>query len=346
MANARARSSARACVPSTPMTPVLSLIWTPTRYVSYTNSRIVRKASRAFRRCLENERMMNLLVPAVLLISIVTLIIAIGTLRSSRRSEDLGEDRYELLRDQHDRLELLREERRMLTEELERESRERRQLTEYLEETDPRLVEHLERRRQALTGSEHEAERSEEEREQERRQLVKALDAEREQRLAIQQRAERLEEEGQRLQEELEQERRGHQEILRRAEGLEREQTEVSGRPARSGTAEAGAPTAGRRSREGARGALECATTGRTARAGTGTLGARASAVACRTRGPEASTRPRRIEGKPPMVAQTHPDGRPAPRRLDRVVHLPCGGLEHADVLSRTPVTSGGAVAP
>ncbi len=112
--------------------------------------------------------MTNLLVPAVLLVSIVTLVIAIGILRSSRRSENLGEDRYELLRDQHDRLELLREERRMLTEELERESRERRQLTEYLEETDPRLVEHLERRRQALTGIEHEAERSEEEREQER----------------------------------------------------------------------------------------------------------------------------------------------------------------------------------
>src|ERR671920_2296815 len=98
--------------------------------------------------------MMDLLLPGVLLVSIVTLAIAIGTLRSSRRSEGLGEDRYELLRDQHDRLEMLREERRMLIEELERESQERRQLTEYLEETDPRMVEHLERRRQARIASE------------------------------------------------------------------------------------------------------------------------------------------------------------------------------------------------
>ena len=58
--------------------------------------------------------MMDLLLPVILLISIATFAIAIGTLRSSRRSEDLGEDRYELLRDQHDRLEMLREERRML----------------------------------------------------------------------------------------------------------------------------------------------------------------------------------------------------------------------------------------
>src|SRR5215210_7799860 len=118
--------------------------------------------------------MMDLLLPGVLLVSIVTLVITIGTLRSSRRSEDLGEDRYELLRDQRDRLDLLREERRTLTEELERESRERRQLTEYLEETDPRLMENLERRRQARIESEREVERLEEEwrrLEQEHRQL-------------------------------------------------------------------------------------------------------------------------------------------------------------------------------
>src|SRR5215211_1784816 len=98
--------------------------------------------------------MMDLLLPAVLLVSLVTLAVAIVSLRSSRRSEDLGEDKYELLRDQHDRLEMLREERRMLTEQLERESRERRRLTEYLEETDPRLRENLKRRRQAHIESE------------------------------------------------------------------------------------------------------------------------------------------------------------------------------------------------
>ena len=165
---------------------------------------------------------------------------------------------------------------------------------------------------------------------------MEALEAEREQRLATQQRAERLEEEGQRLQEELEQERRGHQEILRRAEGLEREQTEVSGvqqeaerlRQERQRLAEDL-----ERERDEHLNVQQRAERQEQER---GTLGARASAVAGRTRGSEASTRPRRIEGKPPMVAQTHPDGRPAPRRLDRVVHLPCGGLEHADVLSRT----------
>src|SRR5215213_4354219 len=103
--------------------------------------------------------MMDLLLAVILLASVASFTVVILTFRSSRRSENLGEDRYELLRNQHDRLEMLREERRMLTEELERESRERRQLTEYLEETDPRLAENLRRRRQARVESEHEVER-------------------------------------------------------------------------------------------------------------------------------------------------------------------------------------------
>ena len=97
--------------------------------------------------------MMDLLLPVILLASVASFTVAILTFRSSRRSENLGEDRYEFLRDQRDRLDMLREERRMLTEELERESRERRQLTEYLEETDPRLTEHLKRSREARTVS-------------------------------------------------------------------------------------------------------------------------------------------------------------------------------------------------
>src|ERR687890_574550 len=100
--------------------------------------------------------MIDLLVPAVLVVGIVTLAVTVRNLLSARRSEELGENRYELLRDQRDRLEALREERRMLTEQLERESRERWRLTEYLEETDPRLMENLERRREARTGSERE----------------------------------------------------------------------------------------------------------------------------------------------------------------------------------------------
>ena len=56
-----------------------------------------------------------------------TLLVAFGTLRSARRAEELGESRYELLCDQAERLELLREERKTLTEEIELERRERLQ---------------------------------------------------------------------------------------------------------------------------------------------------------------------------------------------------------------------------
>jgi hypothetical protein len=58
-------------------------------------------------------------------LGVATLPVAAGGLRSARRSEHLGEDRIELLRDQAERLELLREERKTLIEELELERRER-----------------------------------------------------------------------------------------------------------------------------------------------------------------------------------------------------------------------------
>ena len=58
-------------------------------------------------------------------LGVVNLVAAVGAPRGARRSEELGEGRFELLRDQHERLELLREERRMLLHELERERRER-----------------------------------------------------------------------------------------------------------------------------------------------------------------------------------------------------------------------------
>jgi hypothetical protein len=60
-------------------------------------------------------------------------------LLNARNSEELGESRYVLLRDQNDRLEMLREERRMLVEELERESRERRQLQISAQPPKPRI---------------------------------------------------------------------------------------------------------------------------------------------------------------------------------------------------------------
>ena len=58
-------------------------------------------------------------------IGVANLVAAVGALRGARGAEELGEGRFELLRDQHNRLELLREERRMLLDELERERRER-----------------------------------------------------------------------------------------------------------------------------------------------------------------------------------------------------------------------------
>jgi hypothetical protein len=83
--------------------------------------------------------MIDLLLPAVLVMGIVTLAVTVRNLLSARRSEELGESRYELLRDQNDRLEMLREERRMLVEELERESRERRQLQISAQPPKPRI---------------------------------------------------------------------------------------------------------------------------------------------------------------------------------------------------------------
>ena len=68
------------------------------------------------------------LVLVVLFVSVVTLAVALGALRRSRRGGHLGEDHYELLRGQQERLQLLREERRMLLEDLEQESLERRHL--------------------------------------------------------------------------------------------------------------------------------------------------------------------------------------------------------------------------
>jgi DNA repair exonuclease SbcCD ATPase subunit len=143
--------------------------------------------------------MIDPLLATVLLVGIATLAATIGTLRSSRRSEDLGEDRYELLRDQQDRLKLLHEERQMLIERLERESRERQQVIESLRETG----------RQPATARNQNAETAQraEQRAQEQRRLAQELHS---------------------LQEDLERERREHLEAQRRIERLEQEHRELS----------------------------------------------------------------------------------------------------------------------
>ena len=130
------------------------------------------------------------LLLAVFVIAAANLFAAIRTMRSSLRSEGLGESRSELLRDQQDRLELLREERRTLIEELERESQERRQLLGHLEGRHQQLAENREYQPQV--------ERQEQERS-------------------------RLKQELQTLQESLERERREHSENQQAVEQLERE---------------------------------------------------------------------------------------------------------------------------
>jgi colicin import membrane protein len=169
--------------------------------------------------------MIDVLLPAVLLVGIATLAIAVGALRSSRRSQELGEDRYELLRDQHDRLELLREERRTLIEELERESQERRQLMEALKGAGPQLGEGVEQALQKNVETARRAEQQEQQRrlrlERELRRLEQELEQEREARAETERRVQQQEQERRRLEEELKRDRRGRLEVQQRLEQLE-----------------------------------------------------------------------------------------------------------------------------
>jgi hypothetical protein len=153
--------------------------------------------------------MIDVLLPAILVVGIVTLAVAVLTLWSSRRSEELGEGRYELLRDQHHRLELLREERQVLVDELKRESQERQQFAGLLEEVGPHLVEGL---KQAQEGSLENARRTDEQ-EGERRQLEETL---------------------QQLHEELEAERQSHLEAQRRVKELEQAHEQLAERAAQN----------------------------------------------------------------------------------------------------------------
>jgi hypothetical protein len=89
-------------------------------------------------------------------LGVANLVAAVGAMRGARRAEGLGEGRFELLRDQQERLELLRDERRMQLDELERERRERlaaQGRVKQLMREHPRLD--LERELQRLTGRSH-----------------------------------------------------------------------------------------------------------------------------------------------------------------------------------------------
>jgi hypothetical protein len=177
--------------------------------------------------------MSNVLLPAVLLVllvSIASLVIAILIYQVSRRSADFGADRYELLRDQDRRLELLREERQVLREELERESQERQRLMERLREVLGRgasqeLVETLK------TENARKDEQWEQERlrlEQEQEELREELERERQERLEVQRWAKLLDQEREEQLEasQLETDKRLEQERQRSTEDLERERGE------------------------------------------------------------------------------------------------------------------------
>jgi hypothetical protein len=126
-------------------------------------------------------------------LGLANLVAAVGALRVARRAEELGEGRFELLRDQHERLELLREERSVLLDELERERRERlgaqervKQLMREhphleLERELQRLREELELEREGRTHNHRERQRLDEELEHER--LARSRDQQNVQRL-------------------------------------------------------------------------------------------------------------------------------------------------------------------
>ena len=160
---------------------------------------------------------------------IATLVVGIRILQSSRRSEGLGEDRNELLRDQYERLELLREERQVLIEELEGESRERRQLMEYLGGGRTQLADDQEME-QVRTENARNANQSEQERlrlEQQLDQLHDELEREQRTHLEAQQHTEQLEQEHQQLTVDLQNERQEHSEVQQRSEQQEQEKASL-----------------------------------------------------------------------------------------------------------------------
>jgi DNA repair exonuclease SbcCD ATPase subunit len=161
----------------------------------------------------------------ILLTCIATLVLGVRILQSSRRSESSGEDRNELLRDQYERLELLREERQVLLEMLEGESRERRQLMEYLGGDRTQLVDDR-AMEEVRTEHAHDAKQFEQERlrlRQQLDQLQEELAREQRTHIEAQQQTERLELEQQQLTVELQNERQERSEAQQRSEQQERE---------------------------------------------------------------------------------------------------------------------------
>jgi hypothetical protein len=191
--------------------------------------------------------MTDLILSGVLLLGVATFVVAVRVLRTSQRSEHLGESRYELLLNQRDMIQMLREERQMLSEELQRRFHEQQRQKERLDGTHSGSSEDPERKRTLDNGSaqwsdrqewgqrhtEREYQKLREEREWERRATVEAqqrieqLEKVEEERLRIQQEKEQLAQKRQQLTRDLEREREARQKIQQQAERSQQERVRL-----------------------------------------------------------------------------------------------------------------------
>jgi hypothetical protein len=191
--------------------------------------------------------MTDLMLFGVLLLSIATFAVVIRVLWTSRRTEHIGESRYELLLNQRDIIEMLHEERQMLREELQRRPHEQQRKKERLHHTHTGSSEDPERKRTLDNGSAQWSERQEweqrptereyqelrEERERERRatleaqQRIEKLEKDEEERLRIQKENEQLAQKHQQLTRVLEREREERQKIQQQAERSQQEQVRL-----------------------------------------------------------------------------------------------------------------------
>ncbi len=183
----------------------------------------------------------------VLLFEVATFTVAIRALRASQRSVRLGESRYELLLNQSDALETLREERQMLWEELQRRSQEQQRHSERPEETRSVSSVGPQREQTPDNGSAQRPERQEwgqkytereyralrEELERERRASLEAqrriaqLERSEEEQSKVQQDRERLAQKQQQLMRDLEWEREQRQKIEQQAVRRDEEQARL-----------------------------------------------------------------------------------------------------------------------
>lgn len=192
--------------------------------------------------------MTDLVLSGVLLLSVATFAVVILVLRTSQRSAHIGERRYDLLLNQRDMIEMLREERQMLSgEELQRRSQEQQRQTGRLEETHSGPSEDPERKGTLDNGSAQRSERQvwgekytereyqelREGWERERRanleaqQRIAQLERDEEELLRIQQDKEQLAQKRQQLMRDLEREREERQKIQQQAERSQQERVRL-----------------------------------------------------------------------------------------------------------------------